>query len=341
MTLDRRSLLAGGAALAAAGLTHGPAAAQTAPGIQVLHHARRWVDELPSAQRATALFDWNDPLRARWNYFGARAKPGLRLEQLGVRDHERALTLLARLLGPEGMEKFDRVRLLQEVLRERGSGPADRNADRFSFALFGLPAEDRPWGLRVEGHHLSLSFTMIGDQVVSTTPSSFSANPNAVRGGRHDGLVALTVEHAGAARLRRDLSPENAARATIAAQPYRNILTTAVREGRLFGTRPEGVALGDLHPAQRDLAMRIVGAYTSDHLVAPLAAAEAARIADADPEAIHLGWAGGSEVGQQMYYRLHGPTFVIELATNPPEPDHLHTIRHDPASHLGRHAVEA
>lgn len=337
MHLKRRMVLAGAAAATAALAL--PTTAQAVSSTSVVARAREFVALLSPAQRAVALFGFDDPVRVRWNYFGARPKPGLRLEQMRSDKQEAALGLLSELLGRDGMAKFDRVRVLQDVLAERGAGPSDRNAGRFSFALFGSPSDTDPWGLRVEGHHLSLSFTMRGNEVVSVTPSSFSSNPNAVRGGRHDGLVALRMEHEGAARLRRDLSARNAERATIAARPFRNILATAGREGRLFDAAPEGVALGDLHPAQRDLALRLVETYAVDHLVAPLAAQQAARIREGDPETIRLGWAGGTEVGQQMYYRLHGPTFVIELATNPPEPDHLHTIRHDPERHLGRHVV--
>lgn len=333
----RRALLAGAtASLGAAAL---PAAAERPPGAALTRRAQSFAALLSPAQRAAAMFAFDDPLRMRWNYFGAGIKPGLRLEQMRADKEAAALDLLATLLSSEGMAKFDRVRVLQDVLRERGASPPDRNSGRFSFVLFGAPAADAAWGLRVEGHHLSLSFTMRGDEVVSVTPSSFSSNPNVVSGGRHDGLVALRTEHADAARLRRDLSAENARRATIAARPYRNILATAGREGRLFGVAPEGVALGDLHPAQRELAMQVIDAYAVEHLARPLAAEQAARVRAGDPETIRLGWAGGTEPGQQMYYRLHGASFVIELATNPPEPFHLHTIRHDPERHLGRHAV--
>ena len=60
---------------------------------------------------------------------------------------------------------------------------------------------------------------------------------------------------------------------------------------------------------------------------------------EGDPEEIRLGRAGGTRPGELMYYRLHGPTFVIELATAGSNPYHLHTIRHDPERHLGRHVA--
>ena len=332
-------MLAGALAAVGAGLAAGPAAAQAAPRTEVLPRARAFAALLSPTQREFASFPFGGRVHRGWNYFGARAKPGLRLEQMRADKASAAMDLLSALLSPAGLAKFDRVRVLQDVLRERGAGPADRNAGRFSFALFGEPSDTDPWGLRVEGHHLSLSFTMMGPEVVSVTPSSFSSNPNEVRGGRHDGLVALREEHEDAARLMRDLSASNAARARVFDRPFGNILATAGREGRLFGAPREGVPLVDLHPAQRDLAMRIVDAYAVDHLAGPLAAEQAARVRMGDPGAIHLAWGGGTAVGDLMYYRLHGDSFVIELATNPPEPLHLHTIRHDPERHLGRHAV--
>ena len=269
---------------------------------------------------------------------GAAPKPGLRLEQMSAPQQDLALDLLATVLSPAGLQKALDIMALQDVLRALGRGPGSRNRDRFSVAMFGLPSSSQPWGWRFEGHHLTLSVTLDQDRIVSVTPSSFSSDPNTVPIGPRQGLVALDEEERLARQLFGDLAPAGQAQALISNEPVGNILATAGREGR-FTTR-EGLPAADMTPAQQDLLMRLVEVYAADHLAAPLAESQVARVRDGDPAAIHLAWAGGSRPGERYYYRLHGDTFVIEFASLR-DPLHLHTIRHDTDRNLGAHVAPA
>ena len=343
-SLSRRTVLAA-APLATAALVGPhwfgrPAAAQGAGiGAEMVTRASAWLALLDETQRDAASFSFDGRTRRDWNYMlGSRTAPGLPLERMTADQRTAALDLLATGLSPDGLAKAERVMVLQDVLREMGRGSADRNGQRFSTAVFGTPSPTDPWGWRFEGHHLTLSFTLVGDRVVSVTPSSFSADPNEVADGRHRGLVALVEEERLGRRLFRDLAPTTAGRAVIAEQAFGNVLTLAGREDRVAGAR-QGVPLADLAAAQRDLAMRIVDLYAVDHLAAPLADEQRARVRDGDVMATHFGWAGSDRPGEMVYYRLHGDSFVIEFASLRNQPLHLHTIRHDVERNLGRHAV--
>ena len=111
---------------------------------------------------------------------------------------------------PVGIEKTRNVMTLQDVLAARGDGAGERSSERFSFAVFGTPAETGAWGFRLEGHHLTQSIAVRDNQIVSVTPSSFSANPNRVTSGKHAGLNTLKDEEALARRLIADLAPKAA-----------------------------------------------------------------------------------------------------------------------------------
>ena len=300
--------------------------------------AGRLLATLGPDQLQAALFPFDGVTRRGWNYMGAAAKPGLRLEQMSQSQKDMALDLLSTFLGSVGIEKSLNIMYLQDVLRDLGRGPSSRNRERFSVAVFGLPSASRPWGWRFEGHHLTLSFTMAEDRVVSVTPSSFSSNPNTVSNGPHRGLVALDAEEHVARQLFNDLTPAHQDRARIGDRAVGNILTTAGREGR-FTTR-EGLPAAEMTAAQQDLMMRLIDTYAVDHLAEPLAGVQAARVRSGDPAAIHFAWAGGSEVGERYYYRLHGDTFVIEFASLR-DPLHVHTIRHDTEWNLGDHVARS
>lgn len=315
-----------------------PAPGVATSGTLMRDRAVRLLALFNETQRDRARFAFNSSTRQRWNFMGPWAKPGLPLEAMTSQQQEAAMDLLATALSPRGMTKAQEVMVLQDVLRELGDGPADRSQKRFSVAIFGEPSPREPWGWRFEGHHLSLSFTLAGERVVSVTPSSFSSNPNVVTSGRYRGTVALEEEVTLARQLYNDLQGRQREAALIRERAFGNILTTAGREGRFDGRR-EGVPLADLTQAQADLAQRLVAVYGVDHLSAPLAEEQQARLAEGDAAALHFGWAGSAQEGEMMYYRLHGDTFLIEFASLPRQPLHLHTVRHDLERNLGAHAV--
>ena len=339
-SLSRRRVLAtGGAGFAAAAMPGVAWSAGQAAGSAMTERAAAFVQLLDPGQGQAARFAFDSPVRLDWNFMGVSVKPGLPLERMNPVQKTAAMELIASGLSADGLRKAERVMVLQDVLREMGSGPADRNRERFSVAVFGEPTGTGTWGWRLEGHHLSLSYTLAGGEIVAVTPSSFSSNPNVVRSGSHSGTVALIGEDISARRLYADLGPAQRARALIREQAFGNVLTTAGRERRLEGQR-EGVAVADLHPAQADLLMRLVEVYAVDHLSPPLAAQQAARVRSGDRAATHFAWAGSDREGEMWYYRLHGDTFLIEFASLRGEPLHLHTIRHDLERNLGAH-VEA
>jgi hypothetical protein len=254
---DRRRVVFAGAALIAATVVPeaGARAAETglAPAADLLARMNQFLSGLEPAQRKAAAFAWDGPEWRGWNYFGGSGfiKPGLRLEQMSAGQKAAAWDLLATVLSATGIEKAKHVMTLQDVLAERGDGAGRRSSERFSLAVFGAPAERGAWGLRLEGHHLSLSIAVRDGRIVSVTPSSFSANPNRVQAGRHAGLVTLKGEEALARRLFADLAPGRQARARLSDSALRNILSYAGRERA--NARKAGLAAADLGSAQRDL----------------------------------------------------------------------------------------
>ena len=56
--------------------------------------------------------------------------------------------------------------------RERGRDPS-----LYYITIFGEPGGDAPWGWRFGGHHVSLHYTIIGGEVVASTPNFLGADP--------------------------------------------------------------------------------------------------------------------------------------------------------------------
>jgi Protein of unknown function (DUF3500) len=339
---DRRSVILAGAALAGvSALPHTPiVAAETglAPAADLLARTDRFLSSLAPDQRQTASFAWDGKEWRGWNYFGSSdfIKPGLRLEQMSAPQKEAAWDLLASVLSPVGLEKAKNVMTLQDVLAAQGNGAGTRSSERFSFAVFGAPAQAGTWGFRFEGHHLSLSIAVRDGRITAVTPSSFSANPNRVLTGKHVGLITLKAEEALARRLYGDLAPSLQERARQSETALSNILSYAGRERA--NDQKVGIAAAALAPGQRDLLWQIVETYTVEHLPPALASAQKVRVISGDREAVHFAWYGPNIAEKAFGYRVIGDGFVIELGSVDPAAQHLHTIYHDLASVLGRAA---
>jgi hypothetical protein len=247
---------------------------------------------------------------------------------------EAAWSLLAVLMSPEGIAKTKNVMLLQDVLASLGNGVGERSSQRFSFAVFGAPAEQGAWGFRLEGHHLSQSVAVRNGRIVSLTPSSFSSNPNRVPSGKHAGLNTLKDEEALARRLIADLSPKLRTRARQSDSALRNILSYAGRERA--NAKKVGLAAAELSSAQRDLIWQLVETYAVSYLSPALADAQRARLRAGDREALHFAWYGPNTPERAFGYRVIGDGFVIELGSVDPAAQHLHTIYNDLGNVLGR-----
>jgi hypothetical protein len=342
MEPDRRSVVLAGTALVGVSALprFGVAAGDggLAPAADVLAGTRTFLASLEPEQRKAASFAWDGREWRGWNYFGSTGniKPGVRLEQMSAAQKAAAWDLLATLFSPAGREKARNVMTLQDVLAARGDSPGERSSERFSFAVFGTPAETGTWGLRLEGHHLTQSIAMRDGRIVSITPSSFSANPNRVTSGPHAGLNTLKGEEALARRLYRDLAPALQGRARISDTALSNILSYAGRERT--NAQPLGIAAADLTSAQRDLLWQLIETYAVEHVSAALATAQRARIKSRDPDAVRFAWYGPNTPEKAFGYRVIGPEFVIEMGSVDAAAQHLHTVYHDLANVLGRAA---
>ena len=339
---DRRSVVLAGAALVRmAALPDAALRAADAglgPATALLGRANQFLSTLEPGQRKAASFAWDGPEWRGWNYFGNSdfIKPGLRLEQMRAEQKAAAWDLLATIWSPKGLEKAKNVMSLQDVLAARGDGAGRRSSERFSFAVFGTPAESGAWSFRFEGHHLSQSVAVRDGRIVSVTPSSFSANPNRVGSGMHAGLVTLASEEGLARRIFSDLTPKLQTRVRLSDTALGNILSYAGRERA--NAQKVGLAAGEMASAQRDLLWQLVETYAVEHLPPALAAVQKARVGSGDRDAVHFAWYGPNTAQRAFGYRVIGDGFVIEMGSVDAAAQHLHTVYHDLASVLGRTA---
>src|SRR3954453_4786517 len=275
--------------------------------------------------RRQAQFPFESQERFDWSYV-PRERAGLPISAMNL-DQRRALhALLRSALSTAGYLKATSIMQLEVVLRALETEGPIRDHERFSFTLFGAPSSLTPWGWRLEGHHLSLHFTGGADLHIATTPTFFGANPAEVRSGPHSGLRVLGAEEDLARQLLNMLDNAQRTQVIIATTAPRDIITTTDRQVSL--TRREGMAVENMTPPQRNLLIELLKEYTNN-LVPELADTQFARISTAGIDRLHFAWAGSSTRGEPHYYRIHGPTTLIEYDNTQNDANHIHTVWRD------------
>ncbi|MEU1840931.1 DUF3500 domain-containing protein [Micromonospora chersina] len=287
----------------------------------------------PARQRARHDFD-DEPAR-RWLEYRPRPRPGASLADLDVAARKAAHRLLATALSPAAYAQAMAVVALEEVLDRAEGWRRGRHSGDYWVAVFGDPARDDRWAWRFEGHHLSVSMTVVDDQV-SPAPIFLGANPATVRHAGRPVSRPLGPEEDLARELLDALGPAGRAVAVVADEAPADIIsaTRARAPGRLD---PLGVPRNRLTPTGRALLDRLVALYL-DRLPPELAAREAGRLAGGE---LHFAWAGPAGPGQRHYYRIQGDDLLIEYDNTTEDGNHAHTVLRRPASDFGADVLAA
>lgn len=304
-------------------------------GVDMTQAARDFLAGLNAEQRSQATLKLDDPARLDWHFIPKDKRKGLQVKHMDSQQRKLAHALLASAVSQLGYDKAKTIMSLEAILHElekdRKGAPL-RDAERYYFTLFGQPSESDRWGLSVEGHHLSLNFVVEDGKVVAVTPAFFGANPADVRGdykvGPQRGTRVLHAEEDRAFELLKSLSAEQRSKAIIAEKSPADIRGAAEPEPPQ--TDPEGLPAGELKEEQIKLLWSLLEAYT-DNMLVEIGQKRLAEVRDAGIKKVYFAWAGPDKPGIGHYYRVQGPTFVIEFCNNQPDgagnpANHIHSV---------------
>jgi hypothetical protein len=301
------------------------------PAAELVRAANEFLASLSAEQRAKTVFAFADAERLNWHFI-PRERRGLPLKEMSPAQRTLARRLLEAGLGQRGYLKANTIMELELVLREMGGNPTVRDPERYYFSIFGTPGQ-QPWGWRAEGHHLSLNFTIAHDTIVATAPAFFGANPAEVRTGTRKGLRALAAEEDLARELVTSLDAAQRTAAIIATEAPRDIITG--NTAQVDPLSPVGIPITQLRANQSALLLRLLDEYLA-RMTPELARARRARLEQTDFARVAFAWAGSIERGAPHYYRIQGPTFLIEYDNTQNDANHIHSVWRDFASDFGR-----
>lgn len=326
----RRSLLAWPLASLAVTMTQ-PLHAQTPSAAQA---AQRLVAATPAAQRAELLLPFTDASRSDWNYT-PRRRDGVAWKAMSPAQRDATTALLRTALSERGLDKVRAVMALEITLRQLEAFGLSRDPENYAVAIHGEPGAGG-WGWRIEGHHLSLHFSLDGDRYVATLPQFFGANPAVVPrdvggGAPRAGFRLLGTEEDLARQWLNSLDPAQRARAVFDTRPFGDIVSRNAAQARpLDGV---GLPFTDMNAAQQAQVLTLIGAF-ADHLQPDLAQARLARVRAAPLDGIRVGWAGSMRAKEPHYFRIQGANFLIEFDNS--GGNHIHSVWRDFDGDFGR-----
>jgi hypothetical protein len=298
--------------------------------------AGAFLSSLTPEQRKQATYPLESEERLRWNFIPDETFPrnGLPLKAMTEPQRKAAHDLLRSGLSQRGYETYTAIIELEKILRViEGGVKMARDHEAYRFTVFGTPDPKGTWGWRVEGHHVSLHFSVINGVALASTPTFAGSNPAEVRDGAEKGKRVLgQLEDTGRA-LVTALDATQRTTAIINATAPTEIVTTNRLD--ISPLTPDGLKASAMTPAQRDLLMKVIDSYAG-LMTADLAAERLAKIKNAGMENVAFAWAGPIERGALHYYRVQGPTFLIEFDNTQGKGNHVHSVWRDFKGDFGR-----
>lgn len=325
-----------GAAAAAAVATHSsfaqPATAgRAAPAASGgLAAARALASSLTGPAKDKAMLALDHEARTQMNYV-PMVRAGVALDDLAAPQKAQALSLLRSGLSETGFATAQKIIAHEDILREleKSQGVSNymrRQPGLYYTAIFGTPAADTPWGWRFEGHHLSVNVAETGKDGQIVAPLFFGANPARVPSGPSAGLRILAAEEDEARALMALLTPEQTKQVVIAPETTNDIVTANKPKVELGSM--DGIAAGSMTAAQKAQLRKLIEVYAA-RVPATQRRAQLARMEKAGFDTLHFAWAGGLEPGKKHYYRVHGPTLLIEYDNSQNDANHIHSVWRD------------
>jgi hypothetical protein len=309
---------------------------------RIVSAAEALVATLDQAGRAKVQFPFDSPQKTKWSNLpvGIFARQGIRMGDLTPAQRAAATRLLETALSADGYRKVTQIMHGDEVLKTgagsgggqgRGRGPGgggpNFGEDEYYLAFLGAPSTTTAWMLQFGGHHLAINLTMAGSQS-SMTPSLPATQPAKYTiEGRE--IRPLGKENDKAFALVNALDPSQRSQAIL---NYRvsDLVLGPGQDGRVIQT--EGVRASALSPAQQTMLLDLTrerAGIVNDSFAEPRMAEIKANLAQT-----YFAWSGPTTNGSVAYFRIQGPTLVIEYAPQR-SIDHIHTIYRDPTNDYG------
>lgn len=304
---------------------------------KIVAGANGFLSSLDEGQRSRVMFEFNDAAqRVKWSNLPTTIvkRAGLKMGELSAPQKKAAMDLLATALSKRGYEKVLAIVEGDETLNTSspGRGSPMFGRDLFYISILGKPSVKDPWMLQFGGHHLALNITIVGSEGILTPsltaaqPAKYTVDGKTVRplGAENDKAFALI-----------NALDEGQRKQAILNYKVADLVLGPGQDGKTI--QPEGLKCSAMNASQQAMLLDLAGEWAG--IVNEQAAAGRMAEIKANLAATWFAWSGPTTNGTPAYYRIQGPTLVIEYAPQPLGGDptmHIHTIYRDPTNDYGK-----
>ena len=295
---------------------------------EVLTNAQTFISTLTPELKLKAQFPFDDAERFNWNFVPIQRK-GITFYDFTPKQRDAAMTLLKSSLSEQGYQKATAIVNLENVLKmveNRGADDHFRDPMNYHFWVFGTPDEKKPWAWRFEGHHVSLNFSLLNGEIVSSTPSFFGSNPGIVKEGSSKGMEVLKQETDMGFAFVNSLSAAQRSTALLSETALPEIVSGNNRKAVLL--TPAGLGFKEMNKDQQTSLLKLLDLYVKNYAFG-FSKKLMEKIKKAGIENLTFAWAGSLQPGAGHYYRIQGPMLLIEYDNTQNNANHVHTTIRD------------
>ena len=296
--------------------------------------ANTFLETLDSQQRTKALLEFDSAKKPSWSNLPVTMvrRNGLSLGELTKPQRAAALDAIAAVLSKEGFQKVVDIMNADDQL-VNANNRMRFGTENYYLALFGKPSATKPWMLQFGGHHLGINVTIVGQDSV-LTPTHTGAQPDSfIRGGKT--VRPLGAENDLAFKLVNMLDADQQKQAVKGGRP-RDLALGPGQDGKMI--RPEGLKCAALTEDQRATLLDLISAWVN--ILPNEAAMKRMAAVKAKIDETYFAWYGPTTNGSAAYYRIQGPTLVIEYAPQRGT-NHIHTVIRDPSNDYGKQLTQS
>ncbi|MBN4070129.1 DUF3500 domain-containing protein [Olleya sp. AH-315-F22] len=299
--------------------------------------AMKFLNSLTEDQRVKVQLPFDHSSKTFWHFFPSSMIPreGIQILDMSVNQKNLLNNLLQSFLSETGYIKTRKIMDLENILLEITGDTVMRNPEKYSVAFYGNPEKDSLWAWSFEGHHLSLNFTVVNNNI-SIAPRFLGASPATILSGERKGERTLDKEEDLGFELINSLSEEQKTVAIFRQQPLPEIVT--FNSTSVEPLNPVGIKFGELSPSQQMIFLELIDEYLSTMLFEQ-AERRMQNIKNENINLLRFGWAGGVTIGQGHYYRIQGKSFLIEFDNTQRNANHIHTVWRDFDGDFGRDLI--
>ena len=294
--------------------------------------ANAFLATLSDTQKASVLFDFsNTAQKQRWSNLpqGLYTRAGLMWGNLSTTQQNACLAVLQAILSTEGYNRVIAEWTADDQLAAQGGGSYGRKY--YWVSIIGTPSTTSAWQWQWGGHHVTVNATIVGSNLsltpsfIGVQPASYTSNGTTIRplGDIEDEAFTLI----------NSLDSTQKSTAVLGSSPIDLVLGPG-QDGKTIAS--EGLPASQMTTSQKAAFLTLISHYTN------LANADdgAVRTAEitANLDQTYLAWYGPTTAGSAVYFRVTGPTIVIEYSPQSmggSAANHIHGIYRDPTNDYG------